>query len=227
MLLALLAIILSYLVGAVPSAYIIVKLVKGVDIRNYGSGNVGFTNALRVIGFLPGIIVLLADIGKGLLAVLIISKLGGIKPNILLPYMPVLCAFFAIIGHIWTVFLKFHGGKGVATSLGIFFGLNWLAGLLSLIVWLLVVAITRYVSLGSILLCITFCIVIFIDGGHYVFDNINIWSIRALGIVITALVIYKHKSNIQRLLKGEERKFGQKIDQSDIRERSYNSTSRN
>lgn len=220
MLLALLAIALSYLVGAIPSAYIIVKLVKGVDIRNYGSGNVGFTNALRVIGFLPGIVVLLADIGKGLLAVLIISRLGSLQPNTLSIYMPVLCAGAAIIGHIWTVFLKFHGGKGVATSLGIFFGLNWVAGLLSLIVWLLVVAITRYVSIGSILLCITFCIVIFIDRSHFVLDNINIWSIRALGIVITALVIYKHKGNIQRLLKGEERKFGQKISQSDIRENS-------
>lgn len=217
MLLALSAIILSYLVGAIPSAYIIVKLVKGVDIRNYGSGNVGFTNALRVVGFLPGIIVLLVDIGKGLLAVLAISKLGNLQPNTLSVYMPVLCAGSAIIGHIWTIFLKFHGGKGVATSLGIFFGLNWLAGFLSLIVWLLVVAITRYVSLGSILLCITFCIVIFIDGSHYyVLDNIDIWSIRALGIVIAALVIYKHKGNIQRLIKGEERKFGQKINQSDI-----------
>lgn len=218
MLLALLAIILSYLTGSIPSAYIIVKLVKGVDIRNYGSGNVGFTNALRVVGFLPGIIVLLVDIGKGLLAVLVISKLGNLQPNILSVYMPVLCAGSAIIGHIWTIFLKFHGGKGVATSLGIFFGLNWLAGLLSLIVWLLVVAITRYVSIGSILLCITFCIAIFVDRSHFISDNI--WSVRALGIVVTALVIYKHKGNIQRLLKGEERKFGQKINQSDIHEQS-------
>ena len=217
MLLALLAIILSYLVGAIPSAYIVVKLVKGVDIRNYGSGNVGFTNALRVIGFVPGIIVLLADIGKGLLAVLIISRLGNIQSNILSAYMPVLCAGSAIIGHIWTVFLKFHGGKGVATSLGIFFGLNWFAGLLALIVWLLVVAITRYVSLGSILLCITFCIVVFIDRNRFFLDNINIWSIRALGIIVTILVIYKHKGNIQRLLKGEERKFGQKVNQSEVR----------
>ncbi len=217
MLLALLAIILSYLVGAIPSAYIIVKLVKGVDIRNYGSGNVGFTNALRVVGFLPGIIVLLVDIGKGLFAVLVISRLGSLQQNIFSVYMPVLCAGAAIVGHIWTIFLKFHGGKGVATSLGIFFGLNWLAGLLSLIVWLLVVAITRYVSIGSILLCITFCITIFIDRSHFVSHSVNIWTIRALGIVITALVIYKHKGNIQRLIRGEERKFGQKINQSDIR----------
>jgi glycerol-3-phosphate acyltransferase PlsY len=207
MLLAIIALVISYLAGAIPSAYIIVKLIKGIDIRQQGSGNVGFTNALRVIGWGPGLLVLLADIGKGIVAVMAISRLGMMQSNPLSEYMPVLCGFSAIVGHIWTVFLKFHGGKGVATSLGIFIGLYPLAGLISLGVWLIAVAITRYVSLGSILLCITFCIISFATDGT---KGVEIWSLRIMAIIVTIIVTYKHKGNIQRLIKGEERKFGQR-----------------
>ncbi|HGJ64617.1 TPA: glycerol-3-phosphate acyltransferase, partial [bacterium] len=120
MILSIIALILSYILGAIPFAYIIVKGIKGIDIRNQGSGNVGFTNALRLIGWGPGLLVLIADMAKGAIAVLFISRLGLIQQNALSVYMPVICGFSAIIGHIWTVFLKFRGGKGVATSLGIF-----------------------------------------------------------------------------------------------------------
>ena len=208
MIFAILALVLSYLAGSIPSAYIIVRLVKGIDIRKQGSGNVGFTNATRVIGMKLGIFVLLADMGKGVLAVLAISKLGMIQPNSLSEYMPVLCGLFAIIGHIWTVFLKFHGGKGVATSLGIFIGLYPLAGLMALGVWLIAVGMTRYVSLGSILLCISFCVVAFATGGESVTYDVNIWAVRIMGLLVTLIVTLKHTGNIQRLIKGEERKFG-------------------
>ena len=204
MVLALLAIVLSYLVGSIPNGYIAGKLFKGIDIRDYGSGNIGFTNVLRVLGVVPGIIVLLADVGKGVVAVLAISQLGGIQSNALTPYMRELCGGLAMIGHVWTIFLKFRGGKGVATSLGVFIGLFWQAGLISLGVWIVLVAITRYVSLGSILLCISFCIATFVTGGQY------IWGVRILALAITAIVIYRHKGNIQRLIKGEERKFGKR-----------------
>jgi len=202
MTLAILAIILSYLIGAIPSAYIIGRLFKGIDIRKYGSGNVGFTNALRVMGMAPGIIVLLIDVGKGVAAVLAVSRLGGLQPNTLTPYMPALCGGAAVIGHIWTVFLKFRGGKGVATSLGIFTSIHPLAGLISFGIWIIAVAITRYVSLGSILLCISFCVIVFAVGGQY------IWAVRTMALVVAIVVIYKHRGNIQRLIKGEERKFG-------------------
>lgn len=210
MVFTLLSVILSYLVGAIPSAYIVVRLFKGIDIRNYGSGNVGFTNALRVIGVGPSILVLVADIGKGILSVLVISRLGMLRANPISNYSPVLCGLFAIIGHIWTVFLKFRGGKGVATSLGVFFALHWLGGVIGLAVWIAAVAITRYVSIGSMLLCISFCITAFLTGNSYTLDQINAWSVRALGLIVTFIVIYKHRSNISRLIKGEERKIGQK-----------------
>jgi len=124
--------------------------------------------------------------------------------------MPVLCGVFAIIGHIWTVFLKFHGGKGVATSLGIFIAIYLIAGLISLGVWLIIVAITRYVSVGSILLCITFCVVAFVTGGDYVTYDVNIWAVRAMGILVAIIVTFKHTDNIKRLMKGKEPKFGKR-----------------
>jgi len=203
MLLTLLAIILSYLAGAIPAGVIAGKL-KGINIREHGSGNIGFTNVLRVMGAGPGAVVLLADVGKGVLAVLAISQLGTIQSNELTPYIRELCGGFAMIGHVWTVFLKFRGGKGVATSLGIFTSLFWQAGLISLAVWIVIVTITRYVSLGSILLCVAFCVACFVVGGQY------IWGMRIMALIVTIIVIYRHRGNIQRLIKGEERKFGQR-----------------
>jgi len=210
MILAILAIILSYIAGSIPFAYIVVKLMKGTDIRTVGSGNVGFTNATRSLGMGKGLIVLFADAGKGVVAVLAISRLGMIQDNSLLHFMPVICGLAAIIGHIWTVFLKFKGGKGVATSLGIFISIHWIAGLIALAVWLIIVAITRYVSLGSILMCVAFLIVAFVTGTGNVTYEVNIWAVRIMAIVVTLIVTYKHRDNIQRLIKGEERKFGKK-----------------
>ena len=203
MILTLLAIALSYLIGAIPAGHIAGKI-RGINIKEHGSGNIGFTNVLRVMGMKSGAIVLLADVGKGAFAVLVISQLGAIESNIMTPYIRVLCGGFAMIGHVWTVFLKFRGGKGVATSLGIFIGLFWQAGLISLAVWLVTVAITRYVSLGSILLCISFCVACFIAGGQY------IWGMRIMALIVTIIVIYRHRGNIQRLIRGEERKFGRR-----------------
>lgn len=188
--------------GAIPAGLIAGKLFKGVDIREHGSGNIGFTNALRVLGVVPGAVVLLADVAKGVVPVLLISRLGTIQANALTPYIRELCGGFAIIGHIWTVYLKFRGGKGVATSLGVFLSVYPLAGLISLGVWIVAVGIIRYVSLGSILLCISFCVVVFITYGP------RVWSMGIMGLTVTAIVIYRHRGNIQRLLAGEERKFG-------------------
>jgi len=210
MILAIIAIILSYLAGSIPFAYIVVKLMKGTDIRDVGSGNVGFTNATRALGIKKGLIVLLADAGKGVAAVLAISKLGMIQANPLLEFMPVVCGVAAIIGHIWTVFLKFKGGKGVAASLGIFIAVHWMAGVIALAVWLIIVGVTRYVSLGSILMCISFCVVTFVTGTGNVTYGVDIWAVRVMAIVVTLIVTYKHRDNIKRLLKGEERKFGRK-----------------
>ncbi|MFQ6040443.1 MAG: glycerol-3-phosphate 1-O-acyltransferase PlsY [Candidatus Poribacteria bacterium] len=196
-------ILLSYLVGAIPFGYIIGRLWKGIDIREYGSGNIGFTNVLRAIGTVPGFIVMLLDIGKGVAAVAGIAKLGAANLTIL----PVLCGVASIIGHNWTIYLNFKGGKGIDTTIGVFIALEPIATVISLVVWVIAVAITRYVSLGSILFVI--CLPIAIWAINLVGTQ-NITAILAAAIVATVFAIYKHRSNIARLLNGTERKIGQK-----------------
>ena len=122
----------------------------------------------------------------------------------------VFCLSAANPSHTFSIFLKFKGGKGVATSLGIFISIHWIAGLIALAVWLIIVAITRYVSLGSILMCIAFIVVSFVTGTGNVTYEVNIWAVRIMAIVVSLIVTYKHRDNIQRLIKGEERKFGKK-----------------
>jgi len=180
----------------------------GVDVRQHGSGNIGFTNVLRVIGKIPGVIVLVLDIGKGVVAVLGIALLSEIKlsgANIL----PVLCGIAAICGHNWTIFFKFRGGKGIATTIGVFLALNYIATLIAIAVWFATVIITRYVSFGSILLVLCLPIATSIQGGFSGWDTQRT-AILIAAILAAILAIYRHKGNISRLLRGEERKFGQK-----------------
>ncbi len=154
--LSIIAIIISYILGSIPTAYILGRL-KGIDIRLYGSGNVGATNAFRVLGKLPGAIVLLLDMAKGFIGVTLI---GDYFSKLEVPYggnlFRIILGFAVVSGHNWTIFLKFRGGKGMATSLGVLVGLGMkIAGLrmvllLGLIIWVVTVLITRYISIGSI-----------------------------------------------------------------------------
>ena len=196
-------ILLSYLVGAIPFGYIIGRLWKGIDIREHGSGNIGFTNVLRAVGTVPGAIALILDIGKGVATVVGIARLGEAN----LAILPVLCGIAAIIGHNWTIYLEFKGGKGIATTIGVFIALEPIATLISLAVWVITVAITRYVSLGSILLVICLPIAIF---AIKLASKQYITAVLVAAIFAMVFAVYKHRSNIGRLLNGTERKMGQK-----------------
>ena len=190
----LILIIISYLLGASPNAYIIARLVRDIDIRNYGSGNVGATNVARILGFKYGIIVLLLDILKGFLAVYIA---GIFFPQASLPL--VLAGVMVIVGHSFSVFIEFTGGKGVATMVGVILGLYPFAILIFILVWLSVTAGTRYVSLGSILGAFSLPLVFWVKGyNHYII----------FGIFIVLFLIYTHRENIKRLLAGKENKLG-------------------
>lgn len=193
-----LGIIISYLLGSIPSAYIISKIFMKIDIRKHGSGNVGATNVFRVLGKLPGILVLVLDITKGVLATTLIADFLGLPENI----YRALFGLLAAVGHIWTVFLKFKGGKGVATSLGVLFGLAInVVGLmwplvLAMASWLVIFILSGFVSVASILTVLLVPI-------YMLFFNQPI-EIVSLGIILCVIIVYKHSPNIKRLSEGIE-----------------------
>jgi glycerol-3-phosphate acyltransferase PlsY len=183
----------AYLLGSIPFALLVVKLVKGVDIREYGSGNVGATNAFRVLGLGLGILVALLDIGKGFIAVSVARYFFADQPLLLL-----VAGLLSIAGHNWPIFLKFKGGKGVATSVGVLISLSPKTILVAFLVWLTVVLITQYVSLASIIAAIVIPILMYVFGQETIFI--------ILAVLIAVFVIYRHQSNIKRLLAGTENK---------------------
>ncbi len=191
----LLLIILFYLIGSLPFALILTKLSGFGDIRNFGSGNVGATNVLRTGNKLLAIIVLSLDILKGLIPYLIIH----IYFNELSLLNKIFLCHFAIIGHIYPVWLKFKGGKGVATYIGFLFGLNPYIAISFLLIWLVVAYMSKYSSLGSL-------IGIFIAPAYFIFINFN-FNISIFFIYLSFVIIIKHKENIKRLINKTESKI--------------------
>jgi glycerol-3-phosphate acyltransferase PlsY len=203
MLWIILGILVSYLIGSIPTAYIFGRVLKGIDIRKFGSGNVGATNALRVLGKGPGITVLLLDILKGSLAVLFIGDLlVVVAPQAYSDFLRMLVALSCILGHNWTIFLNFKGGKGVATTLGVLLGLSFkVAGLnlviaLSLLTWILTILLVRIVSVASVLTALSLPLYIFI------FHLPTLFILG--GTLLSILVILRHKSNLLRFFQGKE-----------------------
>ena len=205
-------IILSYLVGSVPTAIIASRIVMKDDIRNHGSGNAGATNVFRVMGWKPALVVVLIDIGKGTLATLLISRMGAASIPLDQTLVQIVAGAAAIVGHVWTVFAGFRGGKGVGTAFGVLVGLAPLASLVALGVWLLLVVTTRIVSVGSLSAGIVFSVVLFVQ--RYVFDGEVADGLLVLGVLLGILVVATHRSNIRRLLRGEEHRFGSKKEEA-------------
>lgn len=189
----------AYLIGSIPTGFLMTRVFKGVDIRDAGSKNVGATNVYRVAGKLPGFLTLLIDIAKG---VLVVTVVASISYNFLEEIDPVFLRCFlgliAICGHIWSVFLKFKGGKGVATTIGVTGILAPIPLALSLLVWLVVFIPTNYVSLGSLLFGLSLPIFSLIFNEPF--------YVVIFCVIICMLNTYKHKDNITRLLKGIENK---------------------
>lgn len=191
--------LIAYLLGSIPVGWIVARLFFKTDIRAGGSGNIGATNALRQFGTLVGVIVLLLDMGKGIAAVLLAKSIYSE-----LPALTVLCGLIAILGHIFPVWLKFKGGKGVATAAGVVLALVPWGLLLALGVFILVVALSRYVSLGSILAALSLLLYEIIKEWRAEQPNI---ALLAFTILVVAMIIYKHKENISRLKNGNENKI--------------------
>ena len=197
--------VLSYILGSVPTALWIGKVFKGIDVREHGSKNTGSTNAARVLGAKLGILTLILDISKGLVPTLIaiLLKVDFFENLIKIENLDyVLVGICAILGHVFSIFMNFKGGKAVATTLGVFLVLVPKAVLFAAIVFFVVFAIFRYVSLSSIFAAVSLPIFT-----YFLYQQI-IYVI--LGILIAILIIVKHKSNIERLKNGTESKFSLK-----------------
>lgn len=192
--------VLAYLLGSIPMGWILAKLIFKTDIRAKGSGNIGATNALRQFGTKVGVLVLILDMIKGIVAVLLAKSLLGLD-NVMVP----ICGLIAILGHIYPVWLGFKGGKGVATAAGVGLALAPLSIPLALAVFILVVYKTRYVSLGSIIAAIVWGLSLIYFAYQSAMAN---WGIMAaVVVVVVAVIIGKHKQNIQRLRNGTENKI--------------------
>jgi len=192
----------SYLIGSIPSGLVIGKL-KGIDVREYGSGNIGTTNVLRTLGARYGALVLIADVFKGVIAVLLARYIIGS------PMSEMAAGFAAVAGHDWSLFLKFKGGRGVATSLGGILPMAmWapLAAVAGVVIFIALIALTRYVSLASIMGSLSAVVAMAVFMG---IDRVP-WEYLVYIVVVVALIIFQHRDNISRLLSGTESKLGQK-----------------
>jgi glycerol-3-phosphate acyltransferase PlsY len=194
--------VVSYLLGAMPFG-LLAGLARGIDIREHGSGNIGATNAMRVLGKPIGLAVHALDIGKGFAASFLLARLFARGNAELVAIFGIVCGSAAILGHVFPVYLRFRGGKGMATSLGVFVGLAWLPTLIAAVLWLVVRQVTRYVSVASM------ASVVSIPVTMALFAKWRRPEFIVFGIVIALLVIARHKSNIRRLLAGTENKIGQ------------------
>lgn len=202
--------VMGYVFGLFQTGFLYSKL-HHMDIRNYGSGNSGSTNVLRVMGKKAGFIVFLGDAGKMILACLITYLLYKGQPGMVYVYL-LYTAFGVILGHNYPFFMGFKGGKGIASTAGLLFSLDLRVTLVCFLVFVLIVAITRYVSLGSIIVMILFFIgmVYFGHRGDYGIEVARLTEFYIMAAVIAGMGIWRHRSNIKRLLSGTENKLGVK-----------------
>ena len=197
-----LLIIAAYLIGSIPTAYWIGKLFFNIDIREHGSKNMGASNTFRVLGAVWGIIVLLIDMGKGIAAVQLADAVQSSSwLGTELTFWKLIFGLTAVAGHIFPIFAGFRGGKGVATSLGIVIGINPYAAIVCLVIFLAVFISSRFVSLGAITAALCFPFI------SYFIINEDARIMIVFTIVLGTLVIFAHRKNIDRLLKGQENKM--------------------
>lgn len=226
MLLFALIIILSYLIGSIPNSIIISRAAKGIDIREHGSGNAGGTNVMRVLGWKHGLLVILLDALKGVIVVVFVARLfyyGDMPFKNATPFddftfVQIIAGIFAVVGHIWTVFAGFRGGKGIATAMGMLIMVATIDILIAMGVFLVVVLTSRYVSLGSIIGAIT------VPAALVIRENVFNSHVQSYNIILpfviflSLLVIYTHRKNLIRILSGKENKvsFSKKKRQNSV-----------
>jgi glycerol-3-phosphate acyltransferase PlsY len=200
--------IITYLLGSISFSVIFTKKFAGVDVRKKGSGNAGSTNVLRVAGKKPALLTLICDTLKGVIAVGIAILIGLIikADDNTKAILVQIAGIFVIIGHTYPVFFQFKGGKGVATSLGVLLIINWKIGLICLIFALVIMVVSKIVSLGSIAAAILFPILCIFMGQSFIVQG-NTGSYVIFGIILALIVIFNHRANIKKLANGTENKL--------------------
>lgn len=192
--------ILSYLIGSIPFSIIAGKLFKGIDVREYGSGNAGATNTFRVLGKKAGIPVLILDVLKGLIAVDLVWFTSYVPSTEIYINLQLAFGIAAVLGHVFPVYVGFRGGKGVATLLGFMIGVFPEAAVISIVIFVLTLLFSKYVSLSSI-----FAGLFFPFGVYYLSDNL-VPTMMIFSIFVPVLLIATHQRNIERLVRGDENK---------------------
>jgi len=202
--------IIAYLLGSISFSVIISKKMAGFDVREKGSGNAGTTNVLRTVGKKAAAITLVCDILKGVVAILVALLAGKIIKGLDNSLLVQLAGVFVVIGHTFPIFFKFKGGKGIATSLGVLLMINWQIGLICLVFALILMALTRMVSVGSIAAAILFPVLVLFINQNYIVPESSNWSYLIFSIIIALLVIFNHRANLKRILTGKENKISLK-----------------
>ena len=200
-----LIIVLAYLVGSFPTSIVVGRMINRIDIREYGSKNAGGTNVFRVLGWKPGLFVAVVDVGKGIVATILIAKIRIDPISFDYTLVQIMAGLSAVIGHIWTVLAKFKGGKGVATAGGMLIALYPWAALICFIIFVTMLLTTRYVSVGSMTAAAALPLVLItLDRmfGKAVPNSLLIFS-----LFIGGIIFYTHRSNIRRLINGTENRF--------------------
>lgn len=210
----LIACVVAYLVGGIPFGYVIGRLVGGIDIRSQGSGNIGATNVARVLGLRWGVAVLVPDALKGLVPVLAVSEtmsrwIDSVEPDsVVVVHVQVLVGLIAIMGHMYPCWIGLRGGKGVATSLGVVLVLAPWSTLAAVVVYGLTMVTSRLGSLGSLLAAVVFAIVqtvLMVSEGTWSEQ----WSLAVFTLGVPMMIVYRHRGNISRILRGEESRWGE------------------
>jgi len=214
-------IILSYLIGSIPTSIIVSKAARGIDIREHGSGNAGGTNVMRVLGWKHGVLVILLDAFKGVLAVVVIARLhyGSMPFHNVTPFddftlVQIIAGISAVIGHVWTIFAGFKGGKGIATALGMLLMIITVDMLIAVGIFIIVVTISRYVSLGSLIGTIAVPLSLIIRENVFNVDIQGYSTLLPFIIAISLLIIFTHRKNVVRIFNGSENKLSFKKKQS-------------
>jgi acyl phosphate:glycerol-3-phosphate acyltransferase len=209
-----LVVLLSYMVGSIPTSIIITKLSAGLDIRDHGSGNAGGTNVIRVLGLRAGLVVIIFDILKGYAAPMFVAKLmdGPFPFNNRTPFedytvVQIIAGCAAILGHVWTMFSGFRGGKGIATACGVLLGLAPIELTVSVTIFIIVFVVSGYVSLGSISASMAFPLAMLLRHNVFHADLDGYHTLIYFSVGIAILLVYNHRANIKRLVAGTEHKL--------------------